>query len=101
MEFQIVNAAEATEIKMSGRLTYDDHLKFNDIKMVAGGCASGKIVFDLSGLEFIDSAGLGMLVIFEEAARAANAGVVISGAHGIVRKLMDLVKFSEVIRIID
>jgi len=101
MEFQIVTAAEATEIWLSGRLTYDDHLKFNEIRGIASAVATRKVVLDLSGLEFIDSAGLGMLVIFEDAASAANTGVSIRGAHGIVRKLMDLVNFGDVIRMVD
>ena len=101
MDFQIVTAAEATEIRLNGRLTYDDHLKFNEIKKIAGNIATGKAVLDLSGLEFIDSAGLGMLVIFEDAASAANISVAIRGAHGIVRKLMELVNFGELIRMVD
>ena len=101
MEFQIVNAAGGTEIKIAGRLTYDDHLKFNDLKPLASSAAARKIVLDLSGLEFIDSAGLGMLVIFEDAASGANTDVTIRGAHGIVRKLMDLVNFNDVIKLVD
>ena len=101
MEFQIVTAVEATEISLCGRLTYDDHLKFNEIKSIAGQAPSRKLVLDLSGLEFIDSAGLGMLVILEDAASAANTGVTIRGAHGIVRKLMELVNFGDVIRMVD
>ena len=101
MEFQIASAAGVTEIALSGRLTYDDHQKFNDLKAFAGNVPGGTVVLNLSKLEFIDSAGLGMLVIFEDLARAGNIGVAIRGAHGIVRKLMELVNFGEVIRLID
>ena len=101
MDFQIATAAEATEIRLLGRLTFDDHLKFNDIKKLAEDATGGAVVFDLSGLDFIDSAGLGMLVIFEDIASTAKASVTIRGARGIVRKLMDLVNFGEVIRLED
>ncbi|MEI6559777.1 MAG: STAS domain-containing protein [Rhodospirillaceae bacterium] len=101
MNFQIVKAVETTEIRLEGRLTYDDHIKFNEIKIVAGDVPSRKIILDLSALEFIDSAGLGMLVIFEDAASVVNSEVTIRGAHGIVRKLMDLINFGELIRLVD
>ncbi|MEI7609751.1 MAG: STAS domain-containing protein [Rhodospirillaceae bacterium] len=101
MDFQIATSAEATEIRLLGRLTFDDHLKFNDIKQLAEESVGGTVVFDLSGLDFIDSAGLGMLVIFEDLASTAKASVTIRGARGIVRKLMDLVNFGEVIRLED
>ena len=101
MEFQIVTAAEGAEIRLKGRLTYDDHLKFNEIKRYAASAEAKTIVVDLSALEFIDSAGLGMLVILEDAASGSSTAVTIRGAHGIVRKLMELVNFGAVIRMVD
>ena len=101
MECQIVTGSEATEIRIADRLTYDDHPRFLDLKARALAAASRRVVVDVSGLDFIDSAGLGMLVILDEAARAAGVNVTLRGARGIVRKLMDLVNFNEIIKIED
>ncbi len=101
MEFQIVSAAAGAEIRMVGRLTYDDHGKFHDIKALVEDSKAKAVVLDLSGLDFIDSAGLGMLVVLEDAARTVNVGITIRGAHGTVRKLMNLVNFGTVIRLVD
>jgi stage II sporulation protein AA (anti-sigma F factor antagonist) len=101
METQIVTTPQGTEIRLKGRLTFDDLERFNEVKALSDGRAGQSIVFDLSALEFIDSAGLGMLVVFADQAGTRGIAVRTRGAGGIVRKLMDLVQFDSVIRPLD
>ena len=101
MKYQIRQIADALEIAIAGRLTYDDHEQFYQLVDTIEDCPGGRILFDLSDLDFIDSAGLGMLVVAKGLAAAKARTVEIRSAKGLVKKLMILVKFHEVIPLAD
>ena len=50
-------------------------------------------VIELSGLDFIDSAGLGMLLIVRDAAAAHSAKVVLRGAREQAKRLIQVARF--------
>jgi anti-sigma B factor antagonist len=53
--------------------------------------ADGTVVVDLSGVTFMDSSGLSMLLRFAEEVRADGVGTVtLRGADGAVRRLLKL-----------
>ena len=97
MEFQVHEAKDMMEIRLTGRLTFDDYDKFRAITAIAEGPRQTRLVLDVSGVDYIDSAGLGMFVVFKEAAERTNTPIFIGGAQGLVKKLMDLVNFHQVI----
>jgi len=97
MEFEVHQDDHGTVIRLIGRLTFDDHQKFRAVNALAGSAPSRRLVLDLSGLEFIDSAGLGMLVVFKDLASRTQTPVFQTGARGVVGKLMDLIRFGAVI----
>jgi len=53
----------------------------------------------LKDLESIDSAGLGMLLIINDAVQEDSKSMVLSGAKGQVQKMLDISKFAEIITI--
>ena len=74
---------EITVIEITGRLNLGNTLMSleNDIrKQIANGAK--KIAFDLSGLDYIDSAGIGMLVGISGVAEQAGGHVRVAGAKG-------------------
>ena len=63
MDFKTTNTGDATEVRMMGRLEFTDHDKLQDLVTLLGQTSRRRFAIDLSALEFVDSAGLGMLLI--------------------------------------
>jgi anti-sigma B factor antagonist len=57
------------------------------------------VVIDLSNTEYVDSAGLGTLVLLNKEARAAGGCLVLAGLSDHVRDLLRLVRLDEVFTI--
>ena len=54
---------------------------------------------NLSELEFIDSAGLGMLLIARDKVRSVEGKIVLKGAQGQVKKMLDLGHFERLFQL--
>ncbi|HLN23029.1 MAG TPA: STAS domain-containing protein [Patescibacteria group bacterium] len=97
MEFKIDSRGSETLVVCTGRMMFADTSEFlrlsEDIKL-----SDGKVwVLEFSDLAFIDSAGLGMLLMIRELIETQSGKVSIRGAAGQVRKALDLAKFQELI----
>ena len=82
------------KVSISGEFTFGDHAAF---KAIADRVFEGQgwpIVIDLAKLEFIDSAGLGMLLIVRDEAKKANRSLVLRGAQGQVKRMFEVTKFN-------
>jgi anti-anti-sigma factor len=91
MRFEF-KGSDAT-VALSGDLTFADHVMFREIADRLGASTDKIIVIELGGLDFIDSAGLGMLLIAREEARKKNRTLVLRGAKGQVSRMFGLTKF--------
>ena len=58
------------------------------------------VVVDLSGTDYVDSAGLGTLVLLNKEARAVGGCLVLAGLSDHVRDLLRLVRLDEVFTIV-
>jgi HptB-dependent secretion and biofilm anti anti-sigma factor len=99
MEFQSRSAPDALEVRLAGRLEFTDHDRLRDIIDALDGAKPRRFVLDLSTLEFIDSAGLGMLLILQEEAEQRNVKMIVSGPQGDVKRSIDLAKIGEIVTI--
>lgn len=97
MEYNITGDSNQREVALKGRLTFTDHESFRDITSKLGESGPNKCSVNLSGLEFIDSAGLGLLLLVSEAAKENNMSICLRGARDQVKKMLDITKFHEVI----
>lgn len=97
MDYDIRSHGHETEVMLRGRLTFADHESFRDIVSIFKEGTTRRCALNLGGLEFIDSAGLGLLLIVRDAAKDGHADVVLRGAKGSVRKMLDIAKFSDII----
>jgi len=97
MEYSIRGDDSTKELFLQGRLTFSDNVVFrkivDDLKEYSG----GKCIFDLSGLEFIDSAGLGMLMLLRDATVGRPFSISIRSADGQVRRMLEIAKFDALI----
>lgn len=101
MDFKIKNSPNATEILLSGRMTFADHENFRRVIAAFEGGPGHQMVFDLSGLEFVDSSGLGMFIIARDTAQKKNLEFAIRGARDDVKRLITVAKFHKMFNIQD
>ncbi|AWK87428.1 STAS domain-containing protein [Azospirillum thermophilum] len=99
MEYRVSETAEGLWLGFSGRLEFTDHERLPEIVDAVRNGRSRRAVLDLSELEFIDSAGLGMLLILHEEAETMNLRLVVRGARGAVKQSLDLAKLNEILSI--
>ena len=93
MDYMIGRSDDAVTIAMTGQFTFMDRERFgNMIKDISGGAVT-RLVLDLSSLEFIDSAGLGMFLMVRDTVGRSGAKVVIRSPKGHVRRVLDLARF--------
>ena len=99
MEFQQRTTPEAVEVRLTGRLEFTDHDQLRDVVELLDGRRARGFIIDLTALEFIDSAGLGMLLILQEEAEQRNIKLTVRGPQGDVKRSIDLARIGEIITI--
>jgi len=80
-------------VTLSGELTFVDHPVFRAMATRLMQAKAAASVIDLSGLEFIDSAGLGMLLVARDEAKRGNRKLVLRRPTGQVKRMLDISKF--------
>ena len=84
---------DGAQALISGDLTFSDHGGFKELMAKLFGTKGSSIVIDLSKLDFIDSAGLGMLLLVRDEAGKASRKLILRGPQGQVKRMFDLTKF--------
>jgi anti-sigma B factor antagonist len=89
---------DITVVAVTGRLnlgpalvSFDDELK----KRIEGGAR--KLVLDLSGLSYIDSSGIGSIVMYAGRMKQAGGRMRVVGAQGVVARAFETVRLSVVV----
>ncbi|EFH09575.1 STAS domain-containing protein [Pseudoroseomonas cervicalis] len=96
MQVTIHPGPDAASLAIAGALTFDAHAVFRQRVMAeAERPAAQPLVLDLAGLDHIDSAGLGMLLLAREVAAAQGRGIVLRGARGQVARILAVSKFHQ------
>ena len=99
MNFQVRRSSETIEVLLSGRLEFTDHDSLPDIVELLNGERTRRFVLDMDGLTFIDSAGIGMLLILQDEAEQRNIKLVLRKLQGDVPRSIDLARIGEVVTI--
>jgi anti-anti-sigma factor len=90
MDFHIDNR----DICIRGRLTFAQNGEFRRV-VEALTEVEGEVVLDLAEVEFIDSAGLGMLLVARDTVLRGNGRLALRHAGGQVGRMLDLAKFGD------
>ncbi|WP_158240672.1 STAS domain-containing protein [Telmatospirillum siberiense] len=98
MDYDIRDTGTVHELALRGRLTFDSNERFRTIvdTLTAGKPRSLRI--DVSQLEFIDSAGLGMLLLLKE---SQSGPVILRAPQGQVKRLLAAARFDSLMTIED
>jgi anti-sigma B factor antagonist len=81
---------EVTVLYCRGRFTYRDEATAFSQKIAGLLPQARQVVVDLSGLESIDSAGLGELVVVHMWIRASGCALKLAGANARIQRLLEL-----------
>ena len=82
-----------TTITVSSKFAFKDYV---DFRKAYSGCPEGPATIytvDLAGVDYIDSAALGMLVLLREYAGNDDASITIRGAKGMVRDALGMANY--------
>ena len=80
-------------IEISDNLVFNDHDKFREVIDLILQNNNDHYTLDLSDVNFIDSAGLGMLLIIQDEASKAGKSVSLTGVQGQVEKMIKIAHF--------
>jgi len=89
---------DITVVEISGRLALGNLLASieHSIKQLIEG-GSRKLVIDLSALDHIDSAGIGVLVACSGAMEGSGGKMRVAGAHGVVAQSFGIVHMDRIV----
>lgn len=88
MEFSMQQNGATFEVALRGRFTFAENQQFKTILHSIKGARPSVAVLDLANVEFIDSAGLGMLLLAKDEMDASGASILLRGATGQVKKML-------------
>ncbi|MGE5502871.1 MAG: STAS domain-containing protein [Actinomycetota bacterium] len=94
MNYAAETHGDVLDIRVGGRMTHADYREFREILGHINEGKPARVVFDLHGVEFVDSSALGMLLIVRDSAVQAGREIVLKGASGQVEKLIHVGKLS-------
>ena len=102
MEFAQVRYADVVVVSVSGRVDHSnaDQFKAGLAPSLAGCSASGhKLLLDLSGLEYISSAGLRVLMLAAREAKGQGGTLAVCALQPVVREIFEISRFNVVFRL--
>ena len=81
------------EARLSGQFIFEDHTKFKTILAAAEDKKIHSIILDFTHVDFIDSAGLGMLLLLRDLCDKHKKPLVLRHPQGQVKKVFGISKF--------
>jgi len=87
-------------ISMSGRFDFQVHREFKEsYTSLIDNAAVREIEIEMSKIDYLDSSALGMLMLLNERAKAANKSVVLMNTSGVVAQVLEVANFSKIFKI--
>ncbi len=101
MNFAFKDTGSGLDVSIAGRFTFADAAKFKDILGRMPEAAGRRLVFDLSAVEFMDSAAMGMLLLARDTARDVGARLVLRAPSGQARRILDAARFEMLFELVE
>lgn len=97
MDYKIENDNKNANVVFSGDITFSENVSFRQLLKDIAEIDIERCVFDLSNVDMVDSAGLGMFLIAREQAETSGWKLSVSGAQGHVASMLKLTKLSDLL----
>ncbi|MCL2658487.1 MAG: STAS domain-containing protein [Betaproteobacteria bacterium] len=88
-------------MSLSGRFDFNSHREYRDALKELMGYADAAAAFevDLADVDYIDSSALGMLLLLRDKANQVNKPLVLTGARGNVRQVLEIANFPKIFKV--
>jgi len=97
MEYKITTKDNQAQVVFRGDITFSENVSFRQLLKDISEQSVTRCEFDLSGVDMVDSAGLGMFLIAREQADTAGWKLAVTGAQGHVASMLKLTKLSDLL----
>ncbi len=97
----ILNENNSVVVAIEDRLTYSDYGSFRQVTDAISQTERESCILDLTKLDFIDSAGLGMLLLARDKSQEHHCPISLRNASGQVKKMIELGWFDSLFNIIN
>jgi anti-anti-sigma factor len=97
MDYGIDVKEQEAVVRLKGRLTFNDHAKLRALIREMLQNKAKRQVLDLSALEFVDSAGIGMLLIAREEMANVDKQLVLRAAAGQVKRVLTVAQLNKIV----
>ena len=87
-------------IVLEGQFTFSDNLVFRAITEEIAKHSVSQVIIDVSTLEYVDSAALGMFLLLRDFAQKRHITLILKGAEGQVKKVFDVSRFDQLFKLI-
>jgi anti-anti-sigma factor len=84
-----------------GRINNDTSPEFQTRLLSCVGTSEARVLVDLSGVDYISSAGLRALMMASKQSKAANGRLAVAGLNPIVKEIFNISRFSYVVAVYD
>ncbi|HYH38014.1 MAG TPA: STAS domain-containing protein [Azospirillum sp.] len=101
MDYGIDVKEQEAVVQLKGRLTFNDHAKLRALIREMLQNKAKRQVLDLGALEFVDSAGIGMLLIAREEMANVDKQLVLRAATGQVKRVLTVAQLNKIVAIED
>ena len=99
MEYTSTENGPAIDLVFKGKFSFSDNELVKNIIDEVKKSSCTNCLIDVSALTAIDSAGLGMLLLVNDALKDNDKNMEVRGAAGQVLKMLEISKFSQIITI--
>ncbi|EWY39820.1 anti-sigma factor antagonist [Skermanella stibiiresistens SB22] len=101
MDYRIETSDLEARIFISGRLTFNDHGKVRSMIQEMIHSRAERLILMIGGLEFVDSSGLGMILVAREEVAQVDKRLVLRGAQGQVKRVLSVAQLDKIVDIQD
>ncbi len=97
MDYRIEKDGKTANVIFNGDITFSENVSFRQLLKDIAEINIEKCTFDLTHVDMVDSAGLGMFLIAREQAETADWKLSVSGAQGHVASMLKLTKLADLL----
>lgn len=95
MEYVETTDNDILTFNLNGSLSFDDFETMKNITLNLPNIINDNIVIDMTSLNFIDSSGIGMILIFIRKAFDSGKQIYVKNFHGQVERIVMLTKLTD------
>ena len=100
MQANILNESGKVAISLVGRFDFNTHREFRAAyEPLIADLNVRSVTVDFTGVDYLDSSALGMLLMLRDKLGGANKEVALTGVRGNVKQVLDIANFGKLFQI--